>query len=346
VTIARSLAWILLIAGFFVSGLLRQWHHRGPALGLLSLLLILLLVFLYRARWPDRRSTLRGRVPVPMLLSFLLLVVGEKWFALVFMDPQLLWIPRLIENDYMADATYRLMTGLGLLAVCLGGLLFLFRPLWPQLRSLLAPGALARAALVLGGSLVLLYVGLFGFLFAIREQLPFKVVYYDVDRIVVVMLLAQAVRAVSEELYFRGILQEGLVPFLATMGVRSSRLAKMVAVALVSLLFVLEHAHLEGDLGVVVRQLAFVLFLSVLFGLTLVISRSLYLAMGFHFVVDLFVMRGGLVFMDMRNGVEIFQPRDFILLHAVLLFVVLFAVTGHRRRARSRAAAPAGEAGG
>lgn len=350
-------AWTLLLGGLLLSGTLRQFNDliptlpgtEGPALSLLTVLLGLLLWLLLRSRRQDEtgRGSMAGAVAGAVagapLLALIFLTVFEKWVSLGLVEPTLGWIPREIADPYLIDATYRLMTSLGMLVVALFALPF-FAFLRRQLARVLSWGAVGMALAVLVPSYALLHLGLYLFLRA--TETPAHLAMPTPSFVVAAVTFAQLVRAVSEELYFRGLLQEGLVRVFPSLGVRISRLAKFLAVILVSALFTLEHVIVGGARGTAFGVAVFVFGLSCLFGLILVLSRSLYLAMGFHFLVNLMIARGGLVFIDPHGApdggpIAIFDPRVIICLFSVLVFVGVFLARGAARRRRMLARAEA-----
>jgi membrane protease YdiL (CAAX protease family) len=332
-----------------LSGTLRQFNDviptlpgtEGPALSLLTVLLGLLLWLLLRSRKRGETGlgSVAGAVAGAPLLALVFLMVCEKWVSLGLVEPTLGWIPRLVADPYLIDATYRLMTSLGMLAVALFALpflTFLRRPL----RRILAARSAGLALVVLVPSYLLVHGALY--LFLTYTDTPAHLAIPTPSFVVLAVTFAQLVRAVSEELYFRGLLQEGLVSVFPRLGVRNTRLAKFLAVILVSSLFTLEHVIVGGDRGTAFGVAVFVFGLSCLFGLLLVLSRSLYLSMGFHFVVNLMIAGGGLVFIDPQGApdggpAEIFDPRLIICLFSVLVFVGLFLARSAARRRRTRA---------
>ena len=123
--IPRALAWLLVGMGVFTAGLLRQYHDLtpgasflGPAVGSLLFGCILFL-FLVAARERQIGAAPGPGIRVGSLTPLLLMLLGEKWISSSAYPALFARIAPADLPPESADAWFRLLCGVGLLAVVL-----------------------------------------------------------------------------------------------------------------------------------------------------------------------------------------------------------------------------------
>jgi len=310
------------------AGVLRTFHHATPRLpwppGPFSSLLFAAVAFLLALHLVERRAG-RDLLPraasprgltVHQVVPLLLVVLGEKWISGELLHKVFDDIDARIADADLADAVYRLTTGLGLLAAVL-----VLAPLVRQARArrrryLNAPRAreaamLAAAALVLtGGAAVFLKLVTSG-----RWSFAWPPSAFAA-------ITAQVVRGAAEELFFRGLIQTTLIWLLVQAGLPDRRPPRILAVLVVSVAFSLEHIDPAAPRSVVFGGLAYVFLMSVVLGILLEVSRNLYLPMAAHTVVNLLLV-GAAPLPVSAAGVVLLTPFGAGLVFVVLLFTAL-----------------------
>lgn len=334
----RAVLAAALAAALATSGLLRSFHAATPRVPWLphpvdSLLFLAaaLLAGLHlvqrrtgRDLWPESPS---ARGPgLAQAIPLLLVILGEKWLSNDVLGGAFGWIDRLADQPALADALFRLWTGLGLAGA---GFLFLLvlRQIWPYLgRTVTLPRAWSAGAIVLAGGVLSgsLLLGLKAAVEGSRwvAALPLGAVWATAAG-------AQIVRGAAEELFYRGLLQTALLRLLVRSGVPEGRVVRLAAVLAVSCAFTLEHLDPREPWSRAWPALLFVLGMSAVFGLLFEVSRNLYLAMGAHTGVNLIV--AFLVPLPANGSGQLLLRPGVI---SVIFLLVLFAgvVAAHRRR--------------
>jgi membrane protease YdiL (CAAX protease family) len=310
------------------SGVLRTFHHSTPRLpwppGPFSSLLfaaVALLVALHivqRGAGRDllqRRRGLRG-LTVAQVVPLLLVALGEKWISGELLHGLFDDIDARIADADLADAVYRLTTGLGLLAAALV-LAPAVRQARPRRRRYLnAPRA--REAAALAGAAVILTGAAAVFLKLVTRG-SWSVALPPAP---VAAIAAQVVRGSAEELFFRGLLQTTLIWLLVQAGLPDRRPPRILAVLVVSAAFSLEHIDPTAPRAVAAGGLAYVFLMSVVLGILLEVSRNLYLPMAAHTTVNLLLV-GAAPLPVSSAGVLLLTPFGAGLVFMVLLFAAL-----------------------
>ncbi|HEX5042217.1 MAG TPA: CPBP family glutamic-type intramembrane protease [Candidatus Polarisedimenticolaceae bacterium] len=325
----RDIAWFLVLLGFFTAGLLRQFHVATltspllpAAVGSLSFAILVLLVLV---GWRERRLGPTGGEGIRLgsLTPLLLMLFMEKWVAHALLPP-LLAATVQGRSAAEADARIRALTGLALLLLAFA-LSFLSSParatLHRWMRFARWPRALAGTALAFAATFILLYA-LTRLLGAVPHvDLPYK------DARWAWTFFGQGVRALGEEVYFRGLLLAELLRLLPRLGLRSIPSRRWVAVGITALLFGLEHVSFGGG---ALRLTIFTVALGVLFGLLVLVTENLPYAAGIHALIN-WVLLGAVPRLIDHAGRPMPPSGSWIGLVLVFAFVLAFLVHGKRR---------------
>ena len=339
--ISRRLAWVILLAAVLTAALLRQFNDRIPESAFLpwpmrSLLFFLLLILflLFLRGWGQRQELPYAgaglsQFNVLAMVPFLIALIGEKWFSITFYAPVLRLAAQAGMPDPVLEALGVLLAGLGAVAVA-GALL----PVFPRLRPLLKEFLSARA-LVVGiagtfGALALMYAGIAAALLLLGQGDLFLLPRWF-GSWAGIRFSGQALVALGEEIYYRGLLQSELIFLLPALGVRRPVVATALGITIIAAQFATEHAGIvvsPQQLGAFVYTLIIALFL----GSLLVTIRSLYLCALTHFSVNLFALGGGLQFTD-RAGQPIVEPGLYIAMYLILITLLVYFRYAPERRA-------------
>jgi membrane protease YdiL (CAAX protease family) len=327
-------ALVLGVAGL---GVLRGFHEGTPHLfpGPFGSLLLAALVVLFAAHVAGRRRGLdllgpsaeRPGLTLARTIPLLVAVVGEKWLSVELLANAYEWIEGYVSGVDMADSVYRLFSGLSLLAISLV-FLWVLRQSRRRLRRLTTPWRLLEAIGLLGIAAVVTALLVVGVAASVG---PLKFGIRNVTTsVLVVAIAAQIVRAVSEELFFRGLLQTTLSRLLELAGMPAGRPAQVTSILLVSIGFTLEHYHAGGPIDEALRSSLYVFAMSCIFGALLVASRNLYLVIAAHASINLVV--GLLVPMPIASDLAPVLPPDIVAMWLVVLLFTGIAVA-YRLRA-------------
>jgi membrane protease YdiL (CAAX protease family) len=318
-------------------GVLRSVHEHVPRLPLLPAptdsLLFWAVVFMAALHVHHRRRD-RDLMPdiergpgleVGMIVPILLVAVAEKWASIELLEGSYAWIDAHVRAPLLADALYRLWSGLALLGVALA-LIRIPRQAARKLERLVllsrlreAVGPVAAAALA---SAALVTVP------ALLADVPVRV-RPGPEGAVAAMIGAQVVRGAAEELFFRGLLQTTLVRLLWQAGLPEGRTARLLAIGSVSLGFTLEHVDPAASLFAQRGELLWVFAISAVFGLLLEVSRNLYLVALTHTIVNL-LLAWVLPLPVAESGGPLVPPAAPAVLFMMLLFVGV--AIAHRKR--------------
>lgn len=337
--ISRRLAWVTLIAAIVTAGVLRQFHAAIPAasflpapVGSLLFVLVLILGVLFARTWGQRQEIPYAgpdlaRVNLLALVPLLIALMLEKWISITFYERAFTWINGTKLSATAWSRLFVLESAIGLGVVCLF-LLPMFRRLFPLLGRALALRRIPAALLGLGAALVCLYGGL-ALLFRLTAPGDVALQWSGFGRTGGLLLLGQAAIAITEEIYYRGILQTELAFLLPAMGVVRERVRIMAAIALISIAFALEHVVPTGDPVQDGRRALFAFSCSLLLGMLLLVRGNLWLCAGCHCAINLLALtsdprHGGLRFVD-GTGRPLLAPQVYIVLLFVLIFVALYA---------------------
>lgn len=292
--IPKALAWLLIAMGLFTAGLLRQFHDLTPSSPFLSpaigSLLFACVLFLVLVAARERQI---GAAPGPgirlgSLTPLLLMLLVEKWISSGFYGPLFTLLAPARLTDEAADAWFRLMCGLGLLVIA--GIASRFsRPAarWVGARLLssrAATGIAAAAIAVAGAGACLGLLGLaLGSSVGLRPPNP--------QGPLVVVLAGQAIIALAEEAYYRGLLLGELLRLAPRLGLKHPAARRWVALGLTSFLFGIEHGGLAGGWDDGARQLIFALALGALLGMIVLLTDNLWLAASLHAWINWLLLR-------------------------------------------------------
>lgn len=338
--VSRRLAWLILLGTILTAGILRQFHERIPSSpflpwpirSLLFFLLVILFLVLLRG-WGQRQEIPYAgpeltRVNFLAFLPLLIALTLEKWVSITFYAPLFYWLNGSEVSLETFNALYVVEASLGLMVVTLV-LAPMFRRLLPMARRYLAPSGLPLA----GAGILLALVCLFAGLALLIRLVGFegaRLRWTGFGPVTALILAGQALIALAEELYYRGLLQTELAFLLPSLGVSRERFRQLSAVVLVSIAFALEHLVFAGSLSEDLRRLAFTFGCSLFLGSLLVLTSNLWFNAGCHCVLNMFVLgtdpsyRGaGLQFVD-QIGRPVFDPAIYIFLFFIFAFILTY----------------------
>ena len=331
------LAWAVLALAFFTAGLLRQFNQStphspwvSPVVGGLPFAIVVLLLLVGVRERQLRGREAAGGVRVALLVPLLLMLFLEKWLTL-FVEPLLMW--RLIPTGVAAetlDARLRALSAVGLLVACV-----LVAPLsritarhvWSWLRPWRwALAAMGTAVVVAGVFAVLAGI-------AALTGASLEVQWPAVGPAWWWVVGGQALRALAEEIYYRGLLLLELLRIAPHLGVQAPVPRRWTALAATSLLFGLEHITLGPPWPGALRQAVFTVSLGLLFGILVLVTENLHFAAGIHAWIN------GVLLGVMPRFVDGAQPLlpsgTYVGLTLALAFVLAF-VAQRRRRPRAQ----------
>jgi membrane protease YdiL (CAAX protease family) len=283
--IPRALAWLLIAMAMFTAGLLRQFHDLTPTSPFLApavgSLLFACVLFLVLVAIRERQI---GAAPGPglrlgSLTPLLLMLLVEKWISSGFYQPLFaLTAPARLPEEAL-DAWFRLLCGVGLLAVVLLASRF-SRPAASWVRHRLdgwkAPMGVATAGAAIGVVAFCLAA------FAIAAGSSIGVIPPRAQGPLVVALLGQAAIALGEETYYRGLLLGELLRLAPRLGIHRPAARRWVALGMSSLLFGMEHVGSSSGWSDALRQMTFALALGTLLGMLVLVTENLWFAASLH----------------------------------------------------------------
>jgi membrane protease YdiL (CAAX protease family) len=269
----------------FTAGLLRQFHDLTPASPFLApavgSLLFACLLFLVLVAIRERQI---GAAPGPgirlgSVTPILLMLLVEKWISSAFYQPLFALVAPDDLSDAAADAWFRAMCGLGLLAIVALSSRF-SRPAaaWVRVRVVGGKAAwgIGSVAVSIGGIALILVPASFAFGSSISILPPAP------QGPLLVVLIGQAAIALGEETYYRGLLLAELLRLGPRLGLRAPAARRWVALGLTSLLFGMEHLGLASGGDDAARQLVFALALGTLLGMVVLLTENLWFAAALH----------------------------------------------------------------
>jgi hypothetical protein len=327
-----TLAWVIMALFVFTAGLLRRFNDAIPASPFLhplagNLLFAGIFVLLLVAS----RERAAGAVPGPgvrlgSLTPLLLMLLIEKWISLGFYEPFFGWISSVDTPEILADAHFGAFAGLALLATCLllGRLSTpTRRKTWRRVRPSRLPLALLQVLVVAVGTYLILglLAAAFGYPLKLRWPTGGKLLYW--------VIAGQALVALGEEVYYRGLLYCEIERLAPRMGLSKAASKRWIAVGLTSMLFAMEHMDLTQPWEVVARQTIFIGSLGALFALLVAISANLYLAAGIHAWINWLLLGAAPHFAD-ASGTAALPAGTYIAVTLILAFIVAFAFRRHR----------------
>jgi membrane protease YdiL (CAAX protease family) len=332
--IPRALAWLLIAMAMFTAGLLRQFHDLtptspflAPAVGSLLFASVLFL-FLVAARERQIGAAPGPGVRLGSLTPILLMLLLEKWISSGFYQPLFALVAPADLPDDAADAWFRTMCGLGLLAIVLVSSRF-SRPAaaWVRARlfGLKPVVGVATAAIAISGA------GAFLALIALAARSSISVLPPHPQGPLAVVLVGQAAIALAEETYYRGLLLGELLRLAPRLGLRAPAIRRWAAVGLTSMLFGMEHLGLSSGSDDGARQLVFALALGTLLGMIVLLTENLWLAASLHAWINWLLLGAAprLAYGPAQAGLP---PGASVSLALIAAFLAAFAL--QRRAAR------------
>lgn len=299
--IPRSLAWLLVAATFFTAGMLRQFHERTPtspyappAVG--SLLFAAVIFILLIWAWETRRGPSPGPgVRLGSLAPLLSMLLVEKWISIFLYVPV---FDRAIPHatiPALLDAQYRAFAGLGLLVTC--ALLWTFsRPAARRTLRTLSPRRFVEALAVTALAVLATY-GVLGLVPRVLDA-PFTWRGPRLDALGLWIAGGQTLRALAEEVYYRGLLLQECARLAPRLGAASSAARRWAAILPPSLMFGLEHLVIAPGHGPPLERFVFSASLGVLFGLMVLGSRNLWLPALVHAWINTLLLGASPVWTD------------------------------------------------
>lgn len=343
------LGWGLIVLAFFTAALLRRFHHATPespyvpgAMG--SLLFAAIFLLLLITAWEHRRGAVPGDgIRLGSLTPLLLILLGEKWIALVYPS----WIERFIDPGLApdaADARYRAYAGVALILFsCAAAWLSAptARKTWRRARPARWPIAAAAVALTV--------IGVYGFLALLSATLGagFQLRWPAATPVLAWVVGGQALLALAEEVYYRGILMSEVERLAPRMGIRRPAARRWTALAATALLFGLEHVDLSLGWNETARALIFTVSLGLLLGLLVMATGNLHLAAGVHAWIN-WLLLGTVPYYVNAHDEAALPAGTYIGLSLILAFVLAYALQRRRRRrnaARRRSTSLPGRSG-
>jgi len=327
-----SLAWLIMALFVFTAGLLRRFHDDIPESPFLhplagNLLFAGIFVLLLVASRERAAGAVPGRgVRLGSLTPLLLMLLIEKWISLGFYDPLFNWISRPDTPEIFADAHFIAFAGVALLATCLllGRLSTpTRRKTWRRLLPAKLPLALLQVFIVAAGTYLVL-----GLLAAALGN-PLKLRWPTGGKLLYWVLAGQALVALGEEVYYRGLLYCEVERLAPRMGLRTAPAKRWIAVGLTSMLFAMEHMDLTQPWEVVARQMIFIASLGALFAILVAVSANLYLAAGIHAWINWLLLGAAPHFAD-GSGASALPAGTYIGVTLILAFIVAFAFRPRR----------------
>lgn len=325
---------LLLLVAIGTSGLLRSFHHQtahlfgGPFGSLLGIAFFAFLAMHLVQRRQDRdlfphlerRRGLRPALTLPLLVVLL----GEKWMSVELLESAYNWIDLAFRDPAMADAIYRLWTGMTLLGTALI-LLWVLRQCRHRITRLVTFERMKRALVLVPIALAGMGLLLLG-LKALASQGQWSLAELP-GKVFLAAWASQLVRAASEELFYRGLLQTSLIRLFTEAGMGEGRLPRLLAIGGISVGFSLEHYNPASSPAENLGPLLFVFTMSCALGALLEVSRNLYLVIAAHAVLNLCLF-GLLPLPISGSGVLLLKPA---LVGAIfMLFIYTSVALRHR----------------
>ncbi len=324
------LAWLLLLGSFFTAGLLREFHDETPTSPYVDPIVgSLLFVVCFFLLLVSAREWRRGAVPGPgvrlgSITPIMLMLLVEKWISLALYEPLFGWLAPLDDPLALLDAKFRAFAGISLLLVCLLVSRFSIptaRKTWRRARPARWPTAAAQTIAVVAGMYLLL--GAMSYLLGGALVLRWP----PLGQLLAWSIGGQAVLALAEELYYRGLLMSEMERLAPRLGAKSPVARRWLALLSTSVLFSLEHIRVNATGEQVVRQLVFTVSLGLLLGLLVMVSANLHLAAGVHAWINWLLLGAAPFFVD-EAGQAALPAGTYIGLTLILAFVLVY---GHQR---------------
>ena len=330
-TVSRSLAWVLLLTTLVGSSLIRQLHEFIPEWTPLPwpirspLYAFLVILFLMVALGTSRRSSpgsdaAGGRVRIAMLSPLLLAMVYEKVLSITLYEALLDHTVRIPWMRDHLDAWIHVVIGAGMiLAVLL--LVPLMRGV--SLSDFTQPARLRSGVYLQMIALIVTYGLLSGLANLVSGSENRVTLLFSTGVPAVLLLFGHGLRAMSEEFYYRGLLQRELSTLMKSFGIRSRRSGQALAIALISLGFGIEHFRFGAPLAESYKGFAYAMALGFLFGYLLVLTGNVFFC-GLVHATNNFVNAGVMPRLGTIDRLVVLPPDTFLYVYLVTVFVLVF----------------------
>ena len=145
------------------------------------------------------------------------------------------------------------------------------------------------------------------------------------------VLGGQAVLALAEEIYFRGLLLSEIERLAPRLGVRRPIVRRWVALLLTATLFGMEHLMLTPSAADMGRRMFFTVAMGLLFGLLVMVSANLLLAAGIHTWIN-WLLLGAVPYFTDSAGRSIIPAGLYIGSTLIFAFIAVFILQELRSR--------------
>lgn len=333
--IPLALAWLLIVMAMFTAGLLRHFHDLtpvspflGPVAGSLLFACVAFLV-LVAARERQIGAAPGPGVRLGSLTPLLLMLLVEKWISAASYQPLFAWVSPADLPEDTADAWFRLLCGVGLLGIVLVASRF-SRPATAWVRArvsgwkpLVGIGIAAIAVSAAGALLALC---------GLVAGTAVTVLPPDTRGPLALVLLGQALIAISEETYYRGLVLGELMRLTPRLGLHTPAARRWVALGMTSLVFGMEHVGAAAEGNDAVRQMVFALALGALLAMIVLLTDNLWIAASLHAWINWLLLGAAprLVYGPAQAGLP---PGAAVSLTLIAAFVAAFVM---QRRVSTR----------
>jgi membrane protease YdiL (CAAX protease family) len=326
------MAWGLILVTLLGSSLIRQLHEfipdwtplpwpvRSPLYALLVVFFLLLLATpVASRRLPLAR---RERVLTGALAPLLVAVVYEKVLSVTLYEALLTHAVRFRAVRDHLDSWIHILIGLGMTTAVL-----LLLPLMRTvgLGSFASPKRLRSGFYLHFLALAATYLVLAGLFAVIEGGASPPILLFPVGGTALMLAIGQTTRALAEEFYYRGLLQQELTGLMAALGVRSRRSGQALAIGLISLGFGIEHFRFGAPLAESYAGFAYAVAAGFLFGYLLVLTGNVFFCGLVHATNNL-VSAGLMPRLSSPDGSLVVPSEPFLYLYLIAVFLVVFVV--------------------
>jgi len=311
--------------GLEIAGLqaLRERFLLDPTV--LALMLMSLYLLFRRGDYGGSTTLQAGHVPLMDLVSLAVAVLGVQVVvehAWSFLGK---WTASSAVPQELVAPLHRLGMG-GALLIALAALMLLVPRLRRRLRECAAARRLRSGLYFTVAVLVVVYGILVwvGVLVAGPNQLQLSMP--PVIAVTAMLILGQAVIALGEEIFYRGILQGEVSRILVKAGVENPRNRRMLALGTVSVLFALEHVGPGMTREMFLATLLYAFCMSLLFGFLFELTGNLAVCSLAHFFNNLIVLGlGPMVWIP--GPLAAFGDGVYLMAFLTVTFVFLFLLS-------------------
>lgn len=338
--VPRWLAWMLIAIAMFTAGLLRQSHDLTPTSPFLApavgSLLFACVVFLFLVAVRERQI---GPAPGPgvrlgSLTPLLLMLLVEKWVSSNFYQPLFAFFAPATLSAEQADAWFRLVCGVGLIAIV--ALLATFsRPARSFVLARLGGWKFVSGTTAAAGAVLAAGVALGAVALAVGSSVG--IVSPAMDGAWPVVFAGQTSLALGEESYYRGLLLGELLRLTPRLGIALPATRRWIALGMTSVMFGMEHLGVASGWEDGLRQVVFAIALGSLLGLLTLVTANLWFSASMHAWINFLLLGAapGLAYGAARAELP---PGATVSLALIAAFVAAFALQkkGGRRLTADR----------